>query len=162
MGPNRRSKDESGGGAALKSLSFSLTLHWRHQREQVRNLLMPSNLQDVYKHQASVVRHGFHHHPLFFVCPEEGLLKKLRDAALKSNVQAMKAGWWDSMQVVMDVTMVWCPTLEQKLEHGTTCRSSITWGLGLGSRFRGATFPDHSYMSPIRSASWGKKHREDQ
>lgn len=93
------------------------------------------------------------------------MLKKLRDAALKSNVQAMKAGWrkFDA-SCDGDLTMVGCPTLEQKLEHGNMVQivdHTITWGLGLGSRFRGATFPDHSHMSPIRSASWGKKHRED-
>lgn len=123
------------------------------------------NLQDVYKRQASVVRHGFHHHPLFFVCPGGRIVEKAtrRSAEVQcsSHAGGMEKIWW---QVVMDVTMVWCPTLEQKLEHGNMVQIvdlTITWGLGLGSRFRGATFPDHSHMSPIRSASWGKKHGED-
>ena len=62
------------------------------------------NLQDVYKHPASVVHHGFHHHPLFFVCPGGRIVEKAtrRSAEVQcsSHEGGMEKIWWQVVMVI--------------------------------------------------------------
>ena len=162
MGPHRRSKDEFGGGAALKSLSSSLSLHLASKRtsSQPSHALESSRCLQTPSQRRSP-----------WISPPSSLcrLSRRKDCWKSYATQRwspMFKPWrWDGENLMASWIWRWFGAqlwnknwnMVQIVDHPSLGAWDLEVALGVPLFL---TIPT-CHPSPIRSASWGKKHRED-